>query len=53
MYVKVVKQAASKDVGPPVHNFGELWSNIATFCTLLFILFGEGCDLYRSMLQIL
>jgi hypothetical protein len=52
-YVEVVKQAKSKDVSPPVHNFGELWSNIATFCALLFTLFGEGCDLYRSMLQIL
>ncbi len=28
-------------------------SNVATFCALLFTLFGEGCDLYRSMLQIL
>ncbi len=37
----------------PAHNFGELRSNIATFCALLFTLFGEGCDLYWSMCQIL
>ncbi len=37
----------------PAHNFVELWSNIVTFCALLFTLFGEGCDLYRSMCQIL
>ncbi len=36
-----------------MHDFGELRSNIATFCALLFTLFGEGCDLYRSMCQIL
>jgi hypothetical protein len=52
-YVKVIKQAKSKDVSHPPHDFGELRSNIATFCDLLFTLFGEGCDLYRSMLQIL
>jgi hypothetical protein len=40
-YVEVIKQAKSK------------WSNIATFCALLFTLFGEGCDLYQSMCQIL
>ncbi len=37
----------------PAHDIGELWSNITTFCALLFTLFGEGCDLYRSMCQIL
>ena len=52
-YVELVKQAKSKDVSPPDHDFGELWSNRATFCALLFTLFGEGCDQYRSMLQIL
>jgi hypothetical protein len=52
-YIEVVKQAKSKDVSPPAHDFGELRSNIATFCALLFTLFGEGCGLYRSMLQIL
>jgi hypothetical protein len=40
-------------MSPPAHNFGELRSNVATFCALPFTLFGEGCDLYRSMLQIL
>ena len=49
----MVKQAKSKDTSPPAHDFGELRSNIATFCALLFTLFGEGCNLYRSMLQIL
>jgi hypothetical protein len=53
MYVEVLKQAKSKDVSPHAHNFGELWSNVATFCALLFTLFGEGCALYRSVLQIL
>ena len=52
-YVEVIKQAKSKDMSLPAHDFGELWSNIATFCALLFALFGEGCDLYRSMCQIL
>jgi hypothetical protein len=50
---KVIKQAKSKDVSLPAHDVGELRSNIATFCALLFTLFGEGCDLYRSMCQIL
>jgi hypothetical protein len=52
-YVEVIKQAKSKDVSPPPHDFGELRSNITTFCALLFTMFGEGCDLYHSMLQIL
>jgi hypothetical protein len=52
-YVEVIKQAKSKDVSLPAHEFGELRSNIATFCALLFTLFREGCDLYRSMCQIL
>jgi hypothetical protein len=52
-YVEVIKQAKSKDVSPPLHDFGELRSNISAFCALIFTMFGEGCDLYRSMLQIL
>jgi len=52
-YFEVTKQARSKDVSLPAHNFGELWSNIATFCALLFTLFGEGCDLYESISKIL
>ena len=52
-YVEVVKQAKSKAMSPPPHDFGELRYNIATYCALLFTMFGEGCDLYRSMLQIL
>jgi hypothetical protein len=52
-YIEVIKQAKSKDVSPPAHNFGELRSNIATLCALLFTLIGEGCDLYRPVLQIL
>ena len=52
-YVEVIKQAKSKDVCHPPHDFGELRSNISTFCALLFTLFGEGCDLYRSMMSIL
>ncbi len=52
-YVEVIKQAKSKDISPPAHDFGELWLNIATFCALLFTLFGKGCDLYRSNFEIL
>jgi hypothetical protein len=52
-YVEVVKQAKSKDVCHPPHEFSKLRSNISTYCALLFTLFGEGCDLYRSMLQVL
>ncbi len=44
-YVEVIKQAKSKDVCHPSNDFGELRSNISTFC--------EGCDLYRTMLNIL
>ncbi len=47
-YVKVIKQAKSKDVSPPAHDFRELRSNIVTFCALLFTLFGKECNLYRS-----
>jgi hypothetical protein len=36
-YVEVIKQAKSKDVCHPPHDFGELRSNISTFCTLLFL----------------
>ena len=42
-----------KEVSTPASDFGELRSNIATFCALLFTLFGEGCDLYKSMVEIL
>ena len=52
-YIEVVKQAKSKDVCHPPHEFSKLRSNISTYCALLFTLFGEGCDLYRSMLQVL
>lgn len=52
-YVEVIKQAKSKDVCHPPHDFGELRSNISTFCALLFTLFGQGCDLYQSMMSIL
>jgi hypothetical protein len=52
-YVEVIKQARSKDVSPPAHDFGELRLNIRTFCALLFTLFGEGCDLYWLNFEIL
>jgi hypothetical protein len=52
-YIEVIKQAKSKDVCHPPPDFGELCSNISTFCALLFTLFGEGCDLYRTMKSIL
>jgi hypothetical protein len=37
---------------PAANDFSELRTNIATFCALLFCLFGDGCDLYQSMLDI-
>ncbi len=49
----MVKQEKSKDVCHPPHEFSKLRSNISTYCALLFTLFREGCDLYRSMLQVL
>ena len=52
-YTKVIKQAKAKDVSHPPHDFSGLRSNVSTYCDLLFTLFGEGCDLYRSMLQVL
>ncbi len=51
-YVEVMKRT-KKEISPPAHDFNDLRSNIATFCSLLFTLFGEGCDLYRSMFEIL
>ena len=30
-YVEVVKQAKSKDVSYPTHDFGEIWSNMPPF----------------------
>jgi hypothetical protein len=29
------------------------WNSQPSFCALLFTLFGEGCDLYQSMFEIL
>ena len=52
-YTKVIKQAKAKDISHPPHDFGELRSNISTYRALLFKLFGEGRDLYWSMLQVL
>ncbi len=52
-YAEVIKQAKAKDVCHPPHEFGELRSNISTYCALLFTLFEEGYDLYWSMLQVL
>ena len=52
-YVDVVKQGKNKEVCTTAHDYMELRSNIATFCALLFTLFGDRCDLYRSMLEIL
>jgi hypothetical protein len=51
-FIEMTKQL-KKEVSTPASDFGELRSNIATFCTLLFTLFGEGCDLYKSMGEIL
>jgi hypothetical protein len=51
-FVEMTKQL-KKDMSAPALDFGELRSNIATFCALLFTLFGEGCDLYKSIVEIL
>jgi hypothetical protein len=51
-YIEVMKWM-KKEISPPTHDFNDLRSNIATFCSLLFTLFGEGCNLYRSMFEIL
>ncbi len=52
IFVEMTKQL-KKDVSAPTSDFGGLRSNIATFCALLFTLFGEGCDLYKSIVEIL
>ena len=51
-YYDVTKQASNKLVSIPAHDFGELQTNIATFCALLYTLFVEGCDLYCTMHEI-
>ena len=40
-YYNVTKQASNKVVSIPAHDFGELRTNIATYCALLFTLFGQ------------
>ena len=52
-FIEVVKAAKNKEVSAPAFDHGELRSNAATFCALLFTLFGGGCDLYRAMFDIL
>jgi len=39
-YFKVTKQAKSKDVSLPAHNFGELWSNIHLLCLAIYPIWG-------------
>jgi hypothetical protein len=51
-YVEVMKRM-KKGISPPAHDFNNLWVNIATFCLLIFTLFGEGCNLYWSVFYIL
>jgi hypothetical protein len=51
-FVEMTKHL-TKDVSTPPSDFGELRSNIAIFCALLFTLFGEGYDLYKSIVEIL
>ena len=51
-FVEMTKQL-KKDVSAPALDFGELRSNITTFCALLFTLFGEGCNLYKSIAEFL
>ncbi len=36
----------------PVDNFWELKLNIATFMSLVWVLFGSQCDYYKSLHQI-
>jgi hypothetical protein len=52
-FIEVVKASKNKEVSAPAFDHGELRSNVATFCALLFTLFGGGCDLYRAMFVIL
>ena len=40
-YYNVTKQASNKVASIPAHDFGELRTNIATYCALLFTLCGQ------------
>ena len=40
-YYNVTKQASNKVASIPAHDFGELRTNIATYCALLFTPFGQ------------
>ena len=40
-YYNVTKQASNKVVSIPAHDFGELRTNIATYCALIFTLCGQ------------
>jgi hypothetical protein len=51
-FFEVTRQTSNKVVRSPPNDLTELRQNIAAFCALLCCLFGEGCDLYRSMLNI-
>ena len=51
-FFEVTRQTSNKVVRSPPSDLTELKQNISTFCALLWCLFGEGCDHYRSMLNI-
>jgi hypothetical protein len=51
-YYEVNKQA-KKAVIPPPQDYHEMRSLVSTFCALLFTLFGDKCDLYPSMFEVL
>ena len=48
-FYEVTRQTGNKVVRSPPSDLTELRQNISTFCALLWCLFGEGCDLWRSI----
>ena len=48
-FFEVTRQTSNRVVRSPPGNLTELRQNISTFCALLWCLFGEGCDLWRSI----
>jgi hypothetical protein len=47
-YLKYMKGATRQ----PANNFWDLKQNIATYMTLLWVLFGDQCDYYRNIYKI-
>ena len=47
------RRKSARSRSPPASDFLELRASIATFCALLLTLFGDSCDLYWSMFEIM